>query len=84
MVSTPCCGHAIHPAARLTTHPAIQAPGFQMPAAACGMKGRARVGRGGRLIFDRVDPITRELFAEPMKFAPTRVLAVEPSAMDVS
>ena len=48
------------------------------------MKGRARVGRGGRLIFDRVDPITRELFAEPMKFAPTRVLAVEPSAMDVS
>jgi hypothetical protein len=60
-----------------------QAPGFQMPAAACGMKGRARIGRGGRLIFDRVDPITREPFAEPVKFAPSRP-PVAVDAMDVS
>ena len=52
--------------------PATQAPGFQMPAAVCGMRGRARIGRGGRLIFDRVDPITREPFSDPVKFSPTR------------
>ncbi len=44
------------------------------------MRGRARFGRGGRLIFDRVDPITREPFAEAPKFAPTR-RALQPLAL---
>lgn len=35
-------------------------PGFQLPGAAHGLCGRARFGRGGRLVIDVVDPLTQE------------------------
>lgn len=38
----------------------LQAPGLRMPAVLRGMHCRARFGRGGRLVLDRVHPITRE------------------------
>ena len=40
--------------------PQLQLPGMRMPAVLRGMHCRARFGRGGRLVLDRVHPITRE------------------------
>ena len=42
------------------TVPQLQLPGMRMPAVLRGMHCRARFGRGGRLVLDRVHPTTRE------------------------
>jgi|APGre2960657444_1045066.scaffolds.fasta_scaffold03245_3 enhancer of polycomb-like protein len=52
--------------------PNLRVPGFNLPAAVRGMRGRTRFGRGGRLLFDRVHPITREPFALPDVVLPPR------------
>jgi len=40
--------------------PDFQAMGIHFPAAVHSLRGRARFGRGGRIVFDRVDPLTHE------------------------
>ena len=44
----------------LLAPPQLQLPGMRMPAVLRGMPCRARFGRGGRLVLDRVHPTTRE------------------------
>jgi hypothetical protein len=70
-----------------------QVPGMRMPAVLRGLHCRTRIGRGGRLLLDRVHPLTREPYTthDPLLVAPrqsalqasTLAAAVEaPSAME--